>query len=649
MGIEKRRCAHVDCNQFIPPDRAHKSKVRYHSDQCRMRAAARKQRIRLKVKDTTRRLKDAPLESGGRRGQVYDDIMGRPDLLEGARTGELSDWDLSVTLGYERSAIQRALAQIALDEIVIDKQADWDGPPPEATAALDDFKTFRDRYFLTEKGIRFTTEDYHQRWIDALLKCMTNGERLMILSPPRHGKTQLLIHFCVWQIVKDPHIRIAWIAGNKDLAQDWIASIQFELETNEGLIKDFLPPGASFRPAAKSRRSWSRTQFSVATQVFNVKSPTMVAVSRGSKVLSRDVDLIVCDDIEDHGSTIHPSSREQTRNWWVTDVLSRKEARTGWFVIGSRQHPDDLYGHLLESPAWDCIVETAHDESRCAGVAEDDFEGHVDCMLWPDRHAYEWLMDQLVASETSGGRAMWEMVYLNRPTVEGLTIFSRDALHLSRNSNRDLLEYPDETILVAGLDPSAVGYQAGFLWGYVPAKRKLLMIDLENEEGGGIQKARTQIAYWFDGHPDHKLYCRQWYIEDNLYQGAMNKDELLIQYCRDNMIHMEPVHTDRSNKWDPAMGVTSMPSWWEAGLVDLPYKSPKAKAKTDMYIRQLLNFAAQHSGRNRQANGDIVMASWFPFQHLRYLDDNRTTQMSLSYSPSYSSMTRGTMFNYRRS
>jgi len=647
-ALLKRPCQHPKCGENIPKERAKNANSKYCSPAHRQAANDLKTKARKRTKETVRKLKDAPLDTSARRGQVYDDLVARPDLLSKYESKDLTETDIAIELGYERSGISRALTQIALDEATMTERAKWPGPSPEAIKSLDDFKTFRDRYFLTEKGEMFTTEGYHQRWIDALLECMETGERLMILSPPRHGKTQLLIHFCVWQIVKNPHIRIAWIAGNKDLAQDWIASIQFELESNDTLIKDFLPHGASFRPAAKSRKSWSRTQFSVATQIFNVKSPTMVAVSRGSKVLSRDVDLIIADDIEDHGSTIQPSNREQTRNWWVTDVLSRKEDHTGWFVIGSRQHPDDLYGHLLESPAWESIVETAHDESVCIGVDEVDIKAHVDCMLWPDRHSYEWLMDQLAASELSGGRALWEMVYLNRPSAEGLTIFSRDQLHASRNPNRDILEYPDDAVLVAGLDPSAVGYQASFCWGYVPSERRLLMIDIENEEGGGIQKARTQIAHWFDQHPEKRLYCRQWYVEDNLYQGAIKKDELLEKYCRDNMIKLDTVHTDRTNKWDPTMGITSMPAWWEAELVDLPYKTPRAKAKTDSYIRQLLNFAAQTTGRNRRANGDQVMASWFPFQHLRFLDDNRTSTMGLTYRPSYPSMTRGSMFNYRR-
>ena len=42
----------------------------------------------------------------------------------------------------------------------------------------------------------------------------------MILSPPRHGKTELLIHFAVWRICKNPNIRIMWVGGNEDIANE---------------------------------------------------------------------------------------------------------------------------------------------------------------------------------------------------------------------------------------------------------------------------------------------------------------------------------------------------------------------------------------------------------------------------------------------
>ena len=50
-------------------------------------------------------------------------------------------------------------------------------------------------------------------------------------------------------------------------------------------------------------------------------------------------------------------ARESTRQWWTTTLSSRKEEHTAVVVIGSRQHPDDLYNHLLESDNFTSIVE----------------------------------------------------------------------------------------------------------------------------------------------------------------------------------------------------------------------------------------------------------------------------------------------------
>ena len=72
-------------------------------------------------------------------------------------------------------------------------------------------QNFRDRYFLTEQGIKFDTADFHNKWIKSINKALLEGGQQMILSPPRHGKTELLIHFVVWLICRNPNIRIMWV------------------------------------------------------------------------------------------------------------------------------------------------------------------------------------------------------------------------------------------------------------------------------------------------------------------------------------------------------------------------------------------------------------------------------------------------------
>lgn len=647
-------CALPECNDQVPPSRTKPRKycTVQHADLARRRTADARKKIGHKALKAVID-KDGNLHpERARRGRVYDLLATRADWLEAYRSTAISDRELAALCDSSTQELHQALAAITLDEITARKASHWTGPPDEAKAALADFVSFRNRYFRTEKDEPYATEPFHIRWIEAILATMApdaTNRRLMILAPPRHGKTQLLLHFCIWLIVSNPHIRIAWVAGAKDLAEDWIASLEDELENNERLKTDFLAPGQSFRPPARSRRSWSRSQFTVDTRTLVVKSPTMIASSRGSKILSRDIDLLIADDIEDHGSTIQPAMREQTRNWFATDIGSRKEGHTAHVVIGSRQHPDDLYGHLIESEAWETIVETAHSET--CELPELDVDAHVECMLWPSRHNFRWLMEQLAAFETTGGRALWEMVYLNHPTAEGLMMFDREPVLDSRNHERDLYEYPPHSILVAGLDPSGTGHQAGFLWAWNEENRKLYMVDTDNGMGGGIARARQQVEQWYDGIPEHKLYCRSWFVEENLYKGGITEDEILRRYCTDRMIVLEP-HQTGSNKWDPYLGVSVMNTWFKAGMIDLPYRTAAAQAKTDTFIRQLFNFSTNSDGaarRRRKVTSDLVMAAWFPFPHIQHLEREHLASMSVAaYRPSYGAWTSKPLFTYGR-
>ena len=86
-------------------------------------------------------------------------------------------------------------------------------------------------------------------------------------------------------------------------------------------------------------------------------------------------------------------------------------------IIGSRQHPEDLYNFLLENQEMGTIVEEAH-SSECV-LPEDEVKLHRKCMLWKSKRSYKWLLSRRRAAETTGGKAIFEMVYLNKAFVEG--------------------------------------------------------------------------------------------------------------------------------------------------------------------------------------------------------------------------------------
>ncbi|TNF82091.1 MAG: hypothetical protein EP299_01855, partial [Acidobacteria bacterium] len=409
-------------------------------------------------------------------GDAYEALANNPTLVDKLLSGAISQSALADVLEVSPSAVSKALAAVTLSAADQQAAANW-LMEPEVTAMLaldaldapcrcdcedldgwldlmvEAFTAFRTRFFHTQTGLYYT-EDFHKEWIRAVLKAMVLGGRQLILSPPRHGKSELLVHFCVWLICRNPNIRIMWIGGNSDIAGDMVSAVKTELEENEELRQAILMPGTDFRPAWRASKAWGSSKFVVATRTRNLKAPTMVAIGRAGKILSRDVDLIVCDDLEDYDSTANDTTRGQTRHWFFNTVESRKEEHTAWVTIGSRQHPDDLYEYLLDDEVWDTIVNAAHNE--LCGKPPYDLEAHHACMLFPNLRSYRWLMGKRSSAENMGLLANYEMVYLNTPRPEGLVVFRAESIRDSFNPGRVLgtqVGLPDTYRLVAGLDP----------------------------------------------------------------------------------------------------------------------------------------------------------------------------------------------------
>ncbi len=499
----------------------------------------------------------------------------------------------------------------------------------DALAGLEDFETFRELVFVTETGDKFVTKPFHKRWIDAILETIREGGRLQILSPPRHGKTQLLIHFCIWLIVRNPHIRILWISASKDLSKRWLGSIEAEFERNTILRDLYLPPGKDFRPSGAGSM-WSKDEMTIGTRTRVVKSPSMTALGARSTILSLDADLIIVDDLEDDRSIAIPSTREKVKYWWAVTVLSRVEDHTAIAVIGSRQHVDDLYSVNLRSDRWTNIVESAHDP-LCPHPREKP-ELHDECMLWPDRHPYSWLIDQEADFVEHAGIEVFEMVYLNAPVASGLAMFRAETIDDSKDRSRGIGHVPPGTVLVAGLDPAVTGYQASFLWAYQPETDTQFMVDLENRQGGGIKAAREIIAKW------HELYeVAVWRIESANIQAVYKDDDEIRQFAADKGILIQG-HNVGNNKHDPAFGVSQYAVRFENNKINLPYGDAEAIQKVDLYRQQLLGFSADQvakTGKGRGYRSDLVMASWFPWSTIRSLRAQQSARVVWGYTPSF--------------
>ena len=617
-------CVSPECDNALP-----KGKRKYCSDTCKWREQKRVHRNAKQNREYKPEVKKVNKSKVAttRRGALYDKFVEEGYALD-LINGTMKRNAIAELLGCTPAHISRLLGAYQEDIEQAAQTKNW--KKSEATLQAEkDFQNFRDMYFQTEKGELFETADFHKVWIDSIIKAIETGGQQMILSPPRHGKTELLIHFVVWLICTNPNIRIMWVGGNEDIAKNSVSSIMDTLDNNDKLKEAYCGPGGSFKPANRTGKSWSQNQFSVATRTIpGIKSPTMIGIGRGGKILSRDCDIIIADDIEDHSSTMQPKSRENTKQWWTTTLGSRKEEHTAMVIIGSRQHPEDLYSSLLNNTAWETIVEEAHD-SMCA-IPEFDEDKHTDCMLWGSFRTFKWLMNRKNDALTTGGLRNFEMVYLNKAIAEGLNIFNLEIIEQCYDTSIPLGYIPQHSYLVAGLDPAATGYQAGFLWAVETesGKPKLTMVDLENHQGGGLDEALELMKKWYD-----KYNCYHWVIEENGFQKAIRQDERIKKFAATPGIKLEG-HETHKNKWDEKFGVTSLAPMFQEGVITLPFGDDEGISKSILYTKQLTYFASKGQGKRGMAS-DVVMASWFPMKTVRTLTRLTYADLSYDYAPSY--------------
>ena len=606
---------------------------KYCSEQCNKRSWAQKKRdgAELPLKPINQEFKsDTGNYASIRRGKYYNEF--RTLYAETLATGEITTQEVAADLDCTSATVSRMLAAYKIDKGTEIKGENW-SQGEEVLELLANFSSFRNKYFATETGEKYETADFHLNWIENIEDSIENGKELLILSPPRHGKTELLIHFAVFQIMKNPNIRIMWVGGNEDIAKNAVASVLDQLDENDRLKEDFCPPGKSFKPDNRSGKNWSQNQFTVGTRtVPGIKSPTMVAVGKGGKILSRDCDLIIADDIEDHQTTMQPGARENTRQWWTTTLSSRKEEHTAVVVIGSRQHSDDLYHHLLSNESFMTIVETAHNIT--CNLPDHVEEEHQECMLWPGKRTYKWLMSRMQAAETTGGRQIYEMVYYNQAYVEGTQIFTMDMIDQCMRPDLSIGQIPGSLHLVAGLDPASSGYQAAVLWGINAMKGELFLIDIENRQGGGVKHALQIMSDWYQ-----KYDLQHWIIEENGFQTAIRQDEKIKDFVLRGGITMQG-HVTGKNKHDPMYGVGSMAGLFEAQKIFLPTGNSESLAKVNSYRQQLLYFDGKPVSTRNKEKTDLVMAAWFPMKVFRRMNKEQLATMGLDYNASYTDFDR---------
>lgn len=219
----------------------------------------------------------------------------------------------------------------------------------------------------------------------AVLERIAAGERVraVVSVPPRHGKTELLLHALAWLLARHPGWLLAYVSYAADFAR-----------SKSRQARDYaLAAGVALRADSAALHEWRATG-----------GGGLLATGVGGPLTGHGVKLLAVDDpFKNRSEADSPAIRHKVFEWFRSTAITRVEPGASALIVHTRWHRDDLIGRVLRS-----------EELREAGPWENVLLpaiGPTGAALWPER----WPLAELALRRLEVGEQEWEAQFEQNP------------------------------------------------------------------------------------------------------------------------------------------------------------------------------------------------------------------------------------------
>mgnify|MGYP000868096301 CR=1 FL=1 len=224
------------------------------------------------------------------------------------------------------------------------------------------------------------------RHLERLARTLEKAEhtptRLVVNTPPQHGKSTLVFHWIAQALRGSKRILYITYSDAFALSQMRIAR---PIAERAGVV---------FRSDSRALCEWNLEN-----------GGSLYATGSGGSITGRPGGLIVIDDpIKDWTEAQSRTIRDTVFDWLRSSVLTRAHPSTSVVVVQTRWHEDDVSGRLLKQ-GWEGInLKAISDEGKA---------------LWPEARPLEWLQEQ----KKQVGDHIFAALYQGDPRPLGGSLF----------------------------------------------------------------------------------------------------------------------------------------------------------------------------------------------------------------------------------
>lgn len=505
------------------------------------------------------------------------------------------------------------------------------------------------------------------------------NKNILTLAPRFHAKSQCFtINYPIWEMYKNPNIRIIIVSANEDIAISFNRAIINNLENNHKLIDDlgYLVP--------QYPKKWGEKAMIIKRTTME-KDPTIAAIGAGGKLISRRADIIIIDDLLDIDNARTKQMRWKTKEWFENVLLPILEDNGRLIIAGTAWYKDDLYDNLWRDSKFDIRIKLKAlifnemviksdgalryqlpynlIDYPLAQKAQDLFSNRlmeeyklskalVGGVLWNDK----WSFSKLMKKKENMSSSSFMRQYLNEPVIEEEKVFNEKIIKKAtdRGAFKSLLPQWDNlkpqnnyqsygTLITSmGVDlaiskKESAANSAIAIWG-LNGKRERILLWLDFGRWSPDETKERIIEAYHNFHPV-KIKVETVAFQDMMRQELQAED-----------IPVEGFRTTAGRKFNPETGIAHIAMLMEQDKVIIP----AAKAEKDYFqrVRQLLFEMSTYTYDTHA--GDVLMASWFALDTLRDYDnkmrDNRgffATEAIVEQLKSVKAATRIILLGYK--
>lgn len=249
--------------------------------------------------------------------------------------------------------------------------------------AHEDPNAFMEHVIEDVQGNALRQQYFHAEWQEL----MSTHDRLVVIGPRGHGKTTQVVGRVIWELGRDPDLRIKIVCATESKAREILGLIRKHIEHNEG-VRLVFPDLSPDREAG-----WTRQRLFVKRHTSS-RDASVEAVGIASSVTGGRADIIVADDVVDQrNALLLPAHREKVHQAWMSTWVPLLDPNGRIIYICTPWTMADLSQALMVNPGY-CVARYP---------VGDRFEA-----IWPERYSHEKLQSlHREIGPTEFARSFW--------------------------------------------------------------------------------------------------------------------------------------------------------------------------------------------------------------------------------------------------